>query len=145
MFRMILGMSEQQKEIGRELSAKAKPLLRHLIKVMLYPDAQEYSHWKSEITEFINDVDKVKGSNKWPKAGFIKQSISKQNDMIDAVIKQVKMQERDLVPQPLTESEVLSGVQMYQDWLASHLSSEGIIDPYEASTVIDKIVDLRRR
>lgn len=137
----IRAMSEEQKEIKRDLSAKAKPLLRYLIKVILYPDSVEYEHWKAEITEFINDVDKVKGRNRWPKASFIKDAISIQNDMIDAVIKQVKLSERDLRPVPMTEQEILDGVEIYQNWLASTLSAEGIIDPYEAKDLIDDIVN----
>ena len=136
----IRAMSEYQKEIRRELSAKGKQVLRHLICVILYPDALEYNHWKDEIVGFIEDVDKVKGKNKWPKSKFIKDSISVQNDMIDAVIRQVNLKEREYTPRAVSTEEVLRGVEKYQDWLATELSANGIIDPYEAEDLIDAIV-----
>lgn len=136
----IRAMPEYQKEIRRELSAKGKQVLRHLICVILYPDAPDYNHWKNEIVSFIEDVDKVKGKNKWSKPAFIKEAISTQNDMIDAVIKQVKLKEREYKPKSVSISEILKGVEKYQDWLANELSANGIIDPYEAQDLIDKIV-----
>lgn len=140
MFIYISAMSEYQKEIRRDLSAKGKQLLRHLICVILYPDSQYYEHWKDEIVSFIADVDKVKGKNKWPKASFIKEAISTQDDMIDAVIRQVKLKERELTPREVSDVEILRGVESYQNWLANELSRFGIIDVYEAQDVIDKIV-----
>ena len=138
-------MSEYQKEIRRELAAKGKQVLRHVIRLVLYPDSQEnYNHWKQEIVAFISDVDKVKGKNKWPNKEFIKEAISTQNDMIDAVIRQVKLQENELRPRNVDSSVVLNAVEEYQDWLAGTLSRDGIIDPYEAFDVLDEIVDRTR-
>ena len=112
-----------------------------MICTILYPDSQHYQHWKDEIVSFIADVDKIKGKNKWPKASFIKEAISTQNDMIGAVIRQVKMKERDLTPKLVSDSEILRGVECYQNWLANELSQFGIIDVYAAQDVIDEIVN----
>lgn len=140
MYIYIRAMSEYQKEIRRELSAKGKQVLRHLICCILYPDVTDYPHWKDEIVAFIADVDKVKGRNRWPNASFIKEAISTQNDMIDAVIKQVKLKKREYTPRQIADGEVLRGVEQYQDWLATTLSKDGIIDPYEGQDLIDRIV-----
>lgn len=145
MFRMILGMSEYLKEIRRDLTPRGKQVLRHIIKLVLYPDVQEYEHWKKEIFNFISDVDKVKGKNKWPDAKFIYESISTQNDMIDVIIKQIKLMESEYTPRDVDDATVLKAVESYQNWLAASLSKQGAIDPNDAFALLDTIVERTRR
>lgn len=65
-----------------------------MIRVILYPNAGSYNHWKQEIVAFIAYTDKVKGKSKFPKKKLILDVLQSQNDMIHQVIWQVKATER---------------------------------------------------
>ena len=137
----IYAMSESLRDIKKELSSKGKQVLRHLIRIILYPNADAYNHWKQEIVAFIAYTDKVKGKSKFPKKKLILDALQSQNDMIHQVIWQVKVTERDLEPAEIDENIILDSVCEYQNWLAEELSKNGVIDPYEAYKVLDRIVE----
>lgn len=139
MFICISAMSEPRREIYRQLAAGGKQVLRHLIRLMLYPDDISCNHWESEIVAFVGDVDKVKGRNKFPNKSFILDALQVQNDMIEQVTKQVVLTERDLHPHEVTQATLTSGVEFYQNWLATKLSADGIIDPHEAFCILEKV------
>lgn len=91
MKRYIRSFAVTKREVQADLRAAAKVIIEHLIKIFLYPDAQEKGHWKREVAAALNDVPKMKGSNKLLKAKFILDSSwMAWEDIFDAKVAVVK-------------------------------------------------------
>lgn len=141
MYIYIRSMSESQTEVYRRVSDQAVNILEHLIKVIEYPDAQEVNHWKQEIYAFLNDVKKLRGTNKLPKSKLIFKGLSVSNDMIDKFIGRVHRTNKGLRSRNLDTSVILKCVEEYQHWLADSLSKEGLVDPDDVYSKIDEIIN----
>lgn len=74
MKRYIRSFAVTKREIQADLRASAKIVIEHLIKIFLYPNAQENNHWKREVSGALKKVPKLKGSNKLQSPSFILQS-----------------------------------------------------------------------
>lgn len=139
MYIYIRAMSESQTEIYRRVSDKAANILEHLIKVIEYPDAQEVNHWKQEIYSFLNDVKKLRGTNKLPKSKLIFKGLSVSNDMIDKFIGRVHRTYINYQPRNNSAAFILNCVEEYQHWLSDKLSTEGLVYSDEVYAKIDEI------
>lgn len=62
----IRGFAEMQREVERTLSAHTGEVIEHMLKCYLMPDHPAVNHWKSEIANQLNHVDKLKSSKKYP-------------------------------------------------------------------------------
>ena len=140
MYIYIRAMSEPQAEAYRRISDQAAKILEHIIKLVEYPEAQETNHWKQEIFGFLNEVRKLRGSNKFPKSKLIYKALTVSNDMIDKFIGRVHRTYKDMIPRNLPEDIILSAVEDYQKWLAEQLSKEGILDPDDIYNKLDEVV-----
>lgn len=127
MYIYIRSMSEYQSEIYRSITNNVPELDKHIMKLMLFPDYEGCDHWISEVYSLVNSVKKLKGKNKFPSAKFIKKALSVCNDMLDALLEQVKDEESELSTEYVPFKSIVSGIEMYQDWLASQLSSRGVV------------------
>ena len=127
MFRFIQGMSKTDSAIRERLESDALQLDRHLVKLILYPDAQERMHWAKEIWNFVNIVDKRKSNNKYPKEQFNYNALSCHNDILDNIVWQVKC-EMKRQPKPYHDQYILRKVESYQAWLAKKLSTQGAVN-----------------
>lgn len=137
----IKAMSMELQAVKDELTSKSKPMVKHLIKVLLYPNCYPYNHWKGEIYDSINDVDRLKGKNKWPKQTQIFKWISVHNDMIETYIPVIEEDEAEFTPRDISVAEIEDAIVQYQSWLASELSAEGVILRSAAYAKIDEIVE----
>lgn len=137
----IRAMSEERSAIKSELSKASDQLNMHLIKVMLYPDADCLNHWKGEIYAFLHKVDKLKGKNKWPKADFIKQCISTHNDMIEQYVILVEDEEYELTPRSINIRTLELAIDDYDNWIADELSNHGVVKRSDVYRKIDELVE----
>ena len=141
MYIYIRAMSEAQAEVYRRVSDQAVRIVEHVIKLLEYPNAQEYNHWKQEIQAFLNEVPKLRGSNKFPKSKLIYKGLTRSNDVIDKLIGRAHRKYKDKTPLFLDNDVILAAVEEYQHWLSEMLSREGIIDSDDIYTELDYIVN----
>ena len=112
-------------------------MIEHLIKIFLYPDAQENNHWRREVAAALNDVPKMKNSNKLPKAKFILDSSwMAWEDVFDRKVEVVK---EDMVEDPIDIStDVLyAAVNEYFNWLSVELSTYSVVSNSDIYNEID--------
>ena len=64
-------MASHLNDIKHDLSIQSAPVFHHLVKYFYIEDCELRDHWTHEIYSFLNDVDLVKGKNKFPKYDFI--------------------------------------------------------------------------
>lgn len=138
MYIYIRAMSRSDAQIYDRLDRDAEQLDRHLIKLMLYPNAQEADHWAKEVWNFVNIIDKRKQTNKYPKESFIYNAISCHNDIINNMIWQIKSDRRER-PAILHDQYIISKIEDYQHWLARKLSSQGAVSSREVYEALDII------
>lgn len=127
MKRYIRSFAVTKREVQADLRAAARVVIEHLIKIFLYPHAQETGHWKREVAAALNDVPKMKGSNKLPKAKFILDSSwMAWEDVFDRKVEVVK---EDMIEHPIdADVDVLYGaIDDYFNWISNELSQFGSI------------------
>lgn len=125
MYIYIRSMSEAQSKIYDKITSVANQIDMHIMKILFYPDSPFVDHWMHEIWAFLSMVGKLKGSNKYPKAAFIKKSLAVYNDMPEALMQLVWEDESDLDPLDVSVHDIERCLNEYQDWLASELSANG--------------------
>lgn len=131
MFRYIRAMSRADKDIENKIADAAERIDEHIIKLILYPNnTEDIEHWYSETYAFLHKVDKRKATNKYPKSRFIYKALSCHNDIMDNIIRCVKS-EYAYVPKYISNSEILSTIDKYQQWLSYELSSQGAVTKQE--------------
>ena len=127
MKRYIRSFAVTKREIQADLRASAKIVIEHLIKIFLYPDAQENNHWKREVAAALSDVPKMKGSSKLPKSKFILDSSwMAWEDLFDRKVKVVK---EDMVEEakPITTDKLYIAFDHYFKWISCELSQYGSV------------------
>lgn len=140
MYRYIVAMSKAQQKIYDEIEHASKQIDKHIIRLLLYPDAQEQNHWMNEIISFLPDVDLLKGKNKWPNKKLILKALQTHNDILDTYRWQVQDIEDELDARNVNPSIILNSIEKYQDWLATELSTRGAISTQDAKSVLKHIV-----
>ena len=143
MYIYIRSMSEAQSKVYDKLSAASDQILLHIAKLMLFPDSAYTDHWMHEIWAFLSRVEKLKGKNKWPKASFIRKSLSTHNDMIEVYIPLAADDEEDLEPVDLTARELLQAVESYIDWISAELSTYGYVQQSAVKRKLSEVCNLR--
>lgn len=142
MYIYIRSMSEAQTEIYRDIRNASDKITEHILKILMYPDSPYVDHWMHEIWAFLHIVKKLKGRNKWPKASFIKKALSTGNDMIPQFIMLVTDEESELDPIWVDSNDALKCIEQYQDWLASELSSSGIVVQSSVKSKLKEICNI---
>lgn len=141
MYIYIRSMSETQSKVYDSITSHVAEMNKHIIKLLLYPDCRYVSHWQHEIYSFLNSVPKLKNSNKFPKANFILKALSIYDDMLDAFIEPVIDDEPNLEPRAVLVETIQHVVQSYHEWLASELSSRGVISQNLIRHKLAELVD----
>lgn len=142
MYIYIRAMSEAQSKIYDKISSVANQIDMHIMKILFYPDSEYVDHWMHEIWSFLSMVGKLKGSNKYPKASFIKKSLAVYNDMIDVMMELVLDEESDLAPLDVTPQEIKQCLNEYQNWLASELSAHGAVRQSDVKSKLKEICNV---
>lgn len=139
MYIYIRSMSEAQTEIYRDIKNASDQINIHILKILMYPSSENVDHWMHEIWSFLYIVKRLKSSKKWPKASFIKKALSTGNDMMPQYISIVLDEEDNLEPTWIRPEDALMCVEMYQDWLASQLSSNGVVKQSDVKAKLREI------
>ena len=133
-------MSETLSEIRRNLSAVSKPLDQHIIRLLLYPESEYVVHWKKEIANMLYDVDRRKGSNKWPKQSFIIDALAVHNDILENYKRYVVEVESELVPKDVPLRSIEQCISEYQQWISTKLAESGYVSRAEIFDELDSLV-----
>ena len=67
----IYAMSRKKSDIAAYIEEGTQEIILHLIKLYMYPESNNVHHWRREVANFLNNVPRMKGSNKYPSAQFI--------------------------------------------------------------------------
>lgn len=141
MYRYIVAMSYDREKIRDILISGGKQTALHLTKLVVFPNASTHNHWKKEVYNFLHDVSRLKGSNKYPKEKFIFDAISGWDDVADNLIIEVQDEEQDLVPDHNVDARKLEAMLLaYHKWAAHKLSTNGILTRNEVYAKIDELL-----
>lgn len=140
--------AENRQEIERELKSKTWPIIKHLAKCLIMKDSNTYNHWKKEIVNFIDHVDKLKGKNKLPnKTQIFDWTYGKVCDCMNNyyLTNFFHELEDDYSMTIYTDYETLTSVldklcYSYFTFLADNLSTYGYLDKRKANDLIDDYV-----
>ena len=127
MYIYIKAMSESLSEIRDDIKSTLGQLDKHLIKLILFENADSRSYWKDEVYSFLNSVRRARGSKRFPKYKFIRSVLAIDEDILDNYIKQVKSDYKHLVCSNVSDVEVATVILAYHDWIAGELSTTGAV------------------
>lgn len=141
MYVYVRGFADSRSQIKSDLRSAAKIVLNHLIKVWLYPTAQEQNHWKQEIAQSLNDVPKLKGRNRYPDYRFLIQNTwnvyeDSLEDRVDVIISSIEE-----APIAFDFDDLYRAISDYFDWICFRLTEKGIV---KYSDIYEEIESLRR-
>lgn len=123
-------------EIGDKLEETTRQLVRHLIKLRLFPFSPEVFHWKQEVYTFLHNVSRIKRSNKFPTSSFIlSKTIELNIDMIEVWKDNILKDYQDMRKVDVTDADLVDSILSYYKWLADNLSKYGEVsrtDTYNA-------------
>lgn len=137
----IRAFSSRRNEIRQELRNISKEIDKHIIKLLIYPNNSLVDHWKHEIWTFQNDIDRLKGTNKYPSSQFIFDALSVHNDIVGNLVLIVKETEYKLDSQDISEGAAAAALEEYQKWLADNLSKYGIVRHKDVENKLDEIMN----
>lgn len=143
MFRCILAMSKADRDIRSDLYSNSKPMMKHIIKLMLYPDTEYCQGWRTEIYKFVNDIEKRKATNRYPDKEFIMKCFRCYYDVLDNYADQIKSDMQfdgcTIVPKHFTTVEIVKVVDDYCQWLAAKLSTSGKVTNQEVHSYLAEL------
>lgn len=128
MFRIVIGMSDELKNVRDKIRDAAGMMDMHLVKLALFPDCEAVNHWRSEVASFLWRVPKVKGSNKFPKVQLIMDGLSVFEDTVLEEIQHVTKKYKNLTPADINPIKLRNMIREYHLWLANELHSYGSVD-----------------
>lgn len=140
MYIYIRSMSEAQNKIYDKLTDASDNIVEHIVKLILYPNAQEVNHWKREIFSFLWKVDKLKGKNKYPSEKFIYNALSTHTDNLGVYLDVIQDEYSD-TPQSISVETAERCVDEYMKWVASNLSVTGGLKSKEVYAKLDSIIE----
>lgn len=139
MKRIILGMAKSKKEAFKNLESKTSILLKHLVKLYMYPKHESREHWMKEIALFINEAPRLKSSNKLPKESDILKYTW--DVWEDSFLNWVKVLPEDYGEPDfkIDLEDLYLSCQLYFEWLATQLSNTGAVSK---AAVRSKLINL---
>lgn len=142
MYLYVKAFADKKSQIKSDLRGATKVVMNHLIKVWLYPEVREQNHWKKEIAQTLNDLPKLKGTNKYPKFGFlIENTFDVYEDTLNRRT-EVVIENIDELPILFEFDDLYSAIEEYFVWICTELSKSGIVI---YSDVYLKIEELRSK
>lgn len=126
MYYYIIGMSENRKDIHRELANKSGQLTDHLIKIFLFESSNNINHWIDEVYSFVNRCPKFAHNNKYPDKRFISKALNIYLDNLPNICESIQKDYPNYIVKRSYE-EVSIMINEYIDWLACQLSTKGVV------------------
>lgn len=150
MIRLVTEFSEHKRDIERQLTANTKNIIEHIIKLMLMTNNDSYNHRKKEIANFLSDIDKIKGSNKFPsKKQLMNWTYYKQKDLLSDNIRMKGkinniVKYYDIVSDISTIQYIAKTINefcfLYFDWLTDILSKQGYVNFTDIYNKLDNLM-----
>ena len=150
MIRLVTEFSEHKRDIERQLTTNTKNIIEHIIKLMLMTNNDSYNHWKKEIANFLSDIDKIKGSNKFPsKKQLMNWTYYKQKDLLSDNIRMKGkinniVKYYDIVSDISTIQYISNIINefcfLYFDWLTDILSKQGYVNFTDIYNKLDNLM-----
>ena len=142
MYLYVRAFADKKSQIKSDLRGATKVVMNHLIKVWLYSEVREQKHWKKEIAQTLNDIPKLKSTNKYPKFEFlIENTFNVYEDTLDRRT-EVIIENIDESPILFEFDDLYDAIEEYFVWICTELSKFGIV---RYSDVYLKIEELRSK
>lgn len=127
MKKYIYAMSKSKRDVSADLEQGCDELILHLIKLRMYPDAQECNHWRKEVAEKLHRVDSFKGSHKLPNVAFIMQNTFDVHE--HRIPKYIHIAEVDYDYDSVSFDRgiLIDDIRDYFEWVANELQADGRI------------------
>ena len=122
----VFSISTTRRDIAAKLEETTRQLVKHLIKLYLYPDYKDVQHWRQEVYSFLHSISKIKGRNKLPSSRFILANTIQSNLELIAVWYYNILDDYGTPSNSkCSETELTRKVSNYYRWLADILSAQG--------------------
>lgn len=133
----------KKKDLADDLQDVTIPIIQHLLKLYLFPNAEEKMHWRREVAKLLRGVPKLKAKHKRPSANFIFENTYlmfsyRIKEFVDDVI----ADEYTLTPDNYKFQNIdwaVNIIEEYFDWLSNQLSTYGVIT---LPTIYSKLEEL---
>lgn len=145
---IIYELADNRGKIESNITALSRPIVVHLIKIYLWRDTTYKNHWIREVFGFLNDVPKLKRSNKYPKQKDLYKWLwteSRESNFNKTLRSVISLTTSDgdyknlKKPDKVSSIDVKDFVEKYMNWISYELSDTGEI---EFDDVQDKINSL---
>lgn len=141
---MIFSNAQKRSDYESHLSGQFIIMITHFAKLYAFPKSQNKDHWQEEIYAFLHTAPLLKSSKKYPRFEWIvNKTIGEyrnrlplfENEMKDVI---------DLYPKECKRSnmsnvEFFKMVEIYMNWLAKRLSTDGQVSRDEVQEKLSKI------
>lgn len=137
MKRCIYAMSTTKRELAHQLVSASLPLTEHLVKLYMFPNSINVDHWKHEVWNFVHQVPRLKGSNKYPSSKLIFSCLSTYLDELDNTADLMQSE----YPLTATRSDYTCAEEMITEYIKSVsdiLAKQGKINSSEVYMLLDK-------
>lgn len=137
----IFAMADTKSNIAAKLEGTTLQIVKHIIKIYLYPEHSAVNHWKTEIYGFLHTIPRIKRKNTFPTKEFIlRETIGINRDTIplwvENVIDDYGASNKDV-------NNVMAAIYDYYSMLAEELSRSGDISKQKVYTKLTEIQNLR--
>lgn len=123
----IRSMGLSRKDIIENLDNDVTQIIRHLIKIYIYRDRGNLTHWSRELYKYIPAIPNLKGKNKFPNAQTILSGLwDRSQKRIPRIILGV-LEDYDYQPYDYNLENVRNYVYRYLEWMAQELSAYGVL------------------
>lgn len=135
-------MADTKKEITESIHNKEWMISEHLIKCMLYPKSENINHWKVELYGFVHNVNKVKGTNKYPSYKQLYKWVLNrfEDSLLDRIDGYVSDITRKYGNVEYNKQMLYDKIIEYFKWLLQNLSEKGYVTRQEVSDKIDILI-----
>lgn len=145
----IKAMAKNRSEVKERLSDHMDVIFQHLLCLILAETPSYRIHWMDEIHSFLNVVDKLRMTNKFPTEKQIyewtygeSRDLVLDNKYFDSLLKEVCEKENFQIPadRRTVMQELDSVCQQYFRWAAQILSDRGRIQRQEVRNKLNELV-----
>lgn len=139
MKRKIYAMAASRKDAMRQIQDVSLPLIEHLIKLYMFPNAGYKTHWSKEVRNFFNSAPKLKGSNKLLSYKNIRDAIALYEDQIDHLMKSVFTEYRQFEVERNDVAEAERMIGDYLDWACEQVAAHIVFNSFGVMSKLEEI------
>lgn len=143
--------ADSKREMERELKSKTSQIIQHLFKLYLMPNSINRDYRKKEIANFLSDVPKLNGRNKFPTSKQLYNWTYKKWCDVITDIPYMKVMVKDVLDEYTNMNEIRktykqiceefnSICETYFRWLSTELSKVGKVARTDIYNKIDELV-----